>query len=306
MFENGLLYKKRAEHWMKNWRLISITSCVYRSFTDMITHWIQNQHATNRLTIFSRCQKGFVQGQAGCMEHAVLTREMISHATLHKKDLYMAQIDFSNAFGSILHDLILGNMASLGLPQVTINLVQNIYTNNRWKMTLTGGETEYIPWQSRTVQGRHLSPTLFNICLEGFLRPLEKDDMKVLGHCIPIQDGSAVQINSAAYVEDSFLCSDTHKNMERMLILMAFCCAHAKMKINVEKCVSISQMWSPFKKNQADCDPEPFFIHTILATTESRWRLCRSILACRLDSTNTRTLPRTNGTGVDYGGCEEH
>jgi RNA-binding protein YlmH len=76
------------------------------------------------------CQKGFIQGQAVSMEHAVLTREMISHATRHKKNLYMVQIDFSNAFGSVPHDLILGNMASLGLPQVTIDLVQNIYTDN--------------------------------------------------------------------------------------------------------------------------------------------------------------------------------
>jgi hypothetical protein len=53
--------------------------------------------------------KGFRSGQAGLMEHAALTREMISHAALHKKDLYMVQIDFSNAFGSVPHDLILGN-----------------------------------------------------------------------------------------------------------------------------------------------------------------------------------------------------
>jgi hypothetical protein len=116
-----LLYKKGKECEMKNWRPISITSCVYRLFTAMITHWIQNQHCANKLQIFSRCQKGFVQGQAGCMKRAVLTREVIRHATIHRKDMYMGQIDFSNAFVSVPHELILSNVSALGLPVTTMS-----------------------------------------------------------------------------------------------------------------------------------------------------------------------------------------
>jgi hypothetical protein len=103
----ALLYKKGLESEMKNWRPITVTCSIYRPFTAMITQWIQDQHSTNKLQIFSQTQKGFVQGQAGCTEHAVLTRELISHAKIHKKNLYMVQIDFSNAFESVPHDLIL-------------------------------------------------------------------------------------------------------------------------------------------------------------------------------------------------------
>jgi hypothetical protein len=125
-----LLYKKGSEMEMKNWRPISITCCVYRLFTAMMTKWIQDQHSANKLQVFSRSQKGFAQRQAGCMEHAVLTREMISHATLHHKNLYMAQIDFSNAFGRVPHELILYNMYLMGLPFATVELVRDIYTDN--------------------------------------------------------------------------------------------------------------------------------------------------------------------------------
>jgi hypothetical protein len=135
-----LLYKNGADMEMKNWRPISITCCVYRLFTAMMTKWIQDQHSTNKLQIFSRSQKGFVQGQAECMEHAVLTREMISHTALHHKNLYMVQIDFSNAFGSVPHELILYNMYSMGLPFTTTELVRDIYTDNRSKITLTWGK----------------------------------------------------------------------------------------------------------------------------------------------------------------------
>jgi hypothetical protein len=100
------LYKKGWESEMKNSRPIIVTCCIYRLFTAMITQGIQDQHSTNKLQIFSRAQKGFVQGHAGCMEHAVLTRELISHAQIHRKNLYMVQIDFSSVFGSVTHDLI--------------------------------------------------------------------------------------------------------------------------------------------------------------------------------------------------------
>jgi hypothetical protein len=151
----------------------------------------------------------------------------------------MVQIDFSNAFGSVPHDFILANMYALGLPTTTVELIRNIHTENRSKITLTGGETEHIPRQSETVQGCPLSSTLFNICLEGFLRRLEKDDMKVTGYSIHLQDGSIVKINAAAYADDLILHSQAHKNMEAMLFLLSQFCSQAKMKINSEKCVSI-------------------------------------------------------------------
>jgi hypothetical protein len=162
----ALLYKMGKEEELKNWRPITVTSCAYRLFTAMITQWIPDQHSFNKLQIFSRTQKGFVQGQAGCIEHAVITREMISHAQIHRKNLYMVQIDFSNDFGSVPRDLILTNMMAIGFPAVVTDIVKNMYTDNGSKISLVGGGTPFIPWSSGTVQGYPLSPTLFNIRLE--------------------------------------------------------------------------------------------------------------------------------------------
>jgi hypothetical protein len=111
------------------------------------------------------------------MEHTVITRELISHAQIHRKNLSMVQIDFSNAFGSVPHDLILTNMVAMGFPTVITDLVKNIYMDNSSKISLVGGDTPFIPWSSGTVQGCHLSSTLFNICLESFLRHLEKPEV---------------------------------------------------------------------------------------------------------------------------------
>jgi hypothetical protein len=96
--------------------------------------------------------------QAGHMEHAVITREMISHSTSYRKDLCMVQIDFSNAFGSVYHDLILSNMTSMAIPTACVELVRNICTDHSSKILLTGGDTPFIQWQdgASTVHIHHM------------------------------------------------------------------------------------------------------------------------------------------------------
>jgi hypothetical protein len=232
----------------------------------MMTQWIQDQHSFNKLQIFSRTQKGFVQGQAGCMEHAVLTREMISHAQLHRKNFYMVQIDFSNAFGSVPHDFILSNMMEMGFPTVVTDIVKNIYTDNSSKISLVGGDTPFIPWSSGTVQGCPLSPTLFNICLESFLRRLETPDLLRLGYRIPLKEGNGININAAAYADDLILYTDTHENMCILLKYLEQFCEFAKMRVNSEKCVSISQIWSGRKTPEADMNP--FYIKGVAGMDE--------------------------------------
>jgi hypothetical protein len=64
------LYKKGDKELPENWRPITITSCVYRIFTSMISEFLQQKiHKTGRRKIFSNSQKGFVAGVQGCMEH---------------------------------------------------------------------------------------------------------------------------------------------------------------------------------------------------------------------------------------------
>jgi hypothetical protein len=63
---------------------------------------------------------------------------MISHAQIHRRNLYLVQIHFSNAFGSVPHDLILSNMAAMCFPTVITDLVKNIYTDNSSKISLVG------------------------------------------------------------------------------------------------------------------------------------------------------------------------
>jgi hypothetical protein len=238
---------------------ITVTSFLYRLFTAVIAQWIQDKHAFNKLHVFSHTHNGFVQGRAGCMEHAALTREMISHAQIRKKNLYMVQIDFLNAFGSVPHDFILTNTAAMGLPTVVTDLVKDIYTDHSSKISLVGGDTPFTPSSSGTVQRFPLSPTLFNICLESSLRRMEKPDLLELGYHVRLENGEEFKINAAADADgDLILYTETHENMRTLLHHLEAFCQYAKMKVSAEKGVSISQIWSDRKHPEADTNP--FFI----------------------------------------------
>jgi hypothetical protein len=70
---------------------------------------------------------------------------MIIHAEMHRKDLYLAQIDFSNGSGSVARDLILSSMTAMGISTTVTSLARNIYTGNSSKFSLTGGDIRIIP-----------------------------------------------------------------------------------------------------------------------------------------------------------------
>jgi hypothetical protein len=108
------------------------------------------------------------------------------------------------------------------------------------------------------VQGCPLSSTLFNICLEEFPWGIEKDDLKKLGYCVKLQDNSEIYINAAAYADELTSYTDPNDHMKTLIFLLSQFCAHAKMKVNTDKCVSISEVWN---RGKADRDPEPFVIH---------------------------------------------
>jgi hypothetical protein len=239
------LYKKGDMTAACNRRPITITSCLYRLYMAMNATFIQmKMHKQDNIRIFSNSQKGFVAGVPGCVEHAVMTRELIAHAIHHKRDLHMVQIDFRNAFGSVPHGLIEFNMRCMGLPETQIQTVMTIYEGATTKISVPTGTSEPINWRSGTVQGCPLSPTLFNICLESFLRLMEKDEFKQYPFQVMDLDNNPVtSINVAAYADDLILFSETREGAQAMLDALADFCNYSGMEVNVKKCASVSITW---------------------------------------------------------------
>jgi hypothetical protein len=90
--------------------------------------------------------------------------------------------------------------------------------------------------------------------------------MKILGCGIPMDDGTVIKINAAAYSDDLILYSEPHHDTATMLALLAAFSEYAKVMVNAEKCVWSSQVWS--SRSKSEQDPGPFYIHTDLGDKE--------------------------------------
>jgi hypothetical protein len=121
-----LLHKKGDREVIGNWRPISITNCVYRIFTCLLTPAFQDINA--RYGAFTDPQQGFIKKTNGCSKHGIMLNELLLDARRGHKGLVMTTIDFTDAFDSVPHELIMSTMRQRNFPEWTQSIVSDMYT----------------------------------------------------------------------------------------------------------------------------------------------------------------------------------
>jgi hypothetical protein len=66
--------------------------------------------------IYVNTQMDFIKKTNRCSEHGILLNELFQDAKRKNKDLIVTAIDFSNAFGSVPHNLIVSTLKQLNFP----------------------------------------------------------------------------------------------------------------------------------------------------------------------------------------------
>ena len=144
-----------------------MANALYKLWTSNITY--VTLHYSLRQKIIHRCQEGGILGRD-------TRRQLRNHINIFedafhtKKDLYCLYIDFKNAFNMVDHDKLFCIMYDLGIPTDIIEVIKNIYTDNRTIINLPGGKCEPLTLSRGTVQGDPLSPILFIMYIEPLLR----------------------------------------------------------------------------------------------------------------------------------------
>jgi hypothetical protein len=87
---------------------------MHRIFTCLMARAFPD--VNSRIRVFSDHHKGFIQKANGCSEHGITLKELLYNAYGNKEDLIVTAIDFTNAFGSIPHELIMSAMRQLNSP----------------------------------------------------------------------------------------------------------------------------------------------------------------------------------------------
>ena len=227
-----LLYKKGDERDLKNWRPLTIASCLYRTWTCALASVLQtiNMYSTK---LFDENQKGFIKHKDGCLEHSNMITEAICDANRNAKDIYIAALDLRDAFGSVPHEYIKFVLSEMQFPEEIIALISDSYDNGTAKVRVGSEESDTINIHKGVKQGCPLSPLIFNFCMNPLLSKLEQE-----GEGYSIDDDCTLKVQ--AYADDIILFSSTREGLQNNLNIVDNFMKYAKVTVNTSKCHTMS------------------------------------------------------------------
>ena len=188
-------------------------------------------------------QKGF-QRRDGIAENTFILRSFMKYARKQKKDCYMAFIDLSKAFDSVSSQAIVAALKRLGVPQLLVAYVENLY---RESYTDVYGKRVKLGRGIR--QGDPLSTFLFNAVVDMCMDNIPEE----FGYKLD----DALQLCELFFADDCILFSETKAGLLRLLEFTKSRFASVGLAINAGKSSTVAYRWNGRQKKHA-IDDTPF------------------------------------------------
>jgi retron-type reverse transcriptase len=210
------IFKKGDHKDPTNYRPISILPTLSKIVERAV--YIQVMEFLNKRKVLNPHQHGFRKNHSTCTALSEITDYAISGFEEGKFTIAVF-VDFSKAFDSILHDILLHKLAALGLSQQSVEWFAS-YLSNRKQFVQVGTASSYLLSVCAGVpQGSILGPLLFSL--------LVNDIHSSLKHCSAIlyADDTTILIKGSCY-------KSTVKDLNSDLQSFVAYCADNSLTIN--------------------------------------------------------------------------
>ncbi|CAH8834294.1 unnamed protein product [Trichobilharzia szidati] len=149
----------------KNWRGIMLLSTPSKILSHIILERIKDALDTE----LRPEQAGFRKGKS-CSDQIATLRIIIEQSMEWQSNLYLNFIDFEKAFDSVDREVIWKLLEYYGVPQIFINLIQQLYDNGTCQVIHNGKLSEAFGVNTGVRQGCLLSPMIFLIVVDWIMR----------------------------------------------------------------------------------------------------------------------------------------
>ncbi|GBO38830.1 Retrovirus-related Pol polyprotein from type-2 retrotransposable element R2DM [Araneus ventricosus] len=204
-----------------NWRPIALSNTIYKIFTKVLAGRLQDWSA--KYGALSPCQKGFTPFD-GVLEHNFVLQTRLEFARMHKKDLCVAWLDVTNAFGALPHQLIYKALTSAGTGDQFVNVIKDMYTQCTTTILSNNSTTNPISINSGVKQGCPISGLLFNISIDHILRRIQ---------------GTSNCHRILAFADDLCLLGDSADELQDLLEVVHQELANIGLELNPNKSFSM-------------------------------------------------------------------
>ena len=152
------IYKSKETNLIKNYRPISLLSCLSKLFERCVLKYFHNYLINNN--IISLDQSAFTAGD-GTVNQLVNIHDDVCKALDEGNDIQMIFFDISKAFDRVWHDGLLCKLNCIGIKGHLFDWFKSYLTNRKQRVVIQGSSSSFLDTQAGVPQGSVLGPTLF-------------------------------------------------------------------------------------------------------------------------------------------------